>query len=57
MRTSKSCWSNIADKIQPRNINISFNNHSNVAIDILVFEFMFYSDQLVIDVETAIVTK
>ena len=32
---------NIADKLQPRNINISFNNNSNVAIDILVFIFLF----------------
>jgi hypothetical protein len=46
---------NITDKLQPRNINISFINNSNVAIDILVF--MFYSDQLVKDVETGIVTK
>ena len=46
---------NIADKLQPRNINISFNNNSNVAIDVLVF--IFYSDQMVIDVETGIVTK
>jgi hypothetical protein len=46
---------NIADKLQPRNINISFNNTSNVAINILVF--IFYSDQLVIDVEPGIVTK
>jgi hypothetical protein len=46
---------NIADKLQPRNINISFNNTSHVAIDILVS--ILYSDQLVIDVETGIVTK
>ena len=46
---------NIADKLQPRNINISFKNTSNVAIHILVF--IFYSDQLVIDVKTGIVTK
>jgi hypothetical protein len=46
---------NIADKLQPRNINVSFNNNSNVAIDVLIFTF--YSDQLVIDVETGIVTK
>jgi hypothetical protein len=44
---------NIADKLQPRNINVSFTNNSNVAIDILIFTF--YSDQLVIDVETGIV--
>jgi hypothetical protein len=41
--------------VRPKNINMSFNNNSNVAIDILVF--LFYSDQLVIDVETGIVTK
>jgi hypothetical protein len=44
---------NIADKLQPRNINVSFTNKSNVAIDLLIFKF--YSDQLVIDVETGIV--
>ena len=46
---------NIADKIQPRNINVSFTNNSNVAIDVIIFTF--YSDQLTIDVETGIVTK
>ena len=46
---------NIADKLQPRNINVSFTNKSNVAIDLLIFKF--YSDQLVIDVETGIVNK
>jgi hypothetical protein len=46
---------NIADKLQPRNINVSFTNNSNVAIDLLIFTF--YSDQLVIDVETGIVNK
>jgi len=46
---------NIADKLQPRNINVPFTNNSNVAIDVLIFTF--YSDQLVIDVETGIVTK
>ena len=25
---------NIADKLQPRNINVSFNGNSNVAIDV-----------------------
>jgi hypothetical protein len=46
---------NIADKLQPRNINVSFNNNSNVPIDVIIFTF--YSDQLTIDVETGIVTK
>jgi hypothetical protein len=46
---------NIADQLQPRNINVSFTNNSNLAIDLLIFTF--YSDQLVIDVETGIVNK
>ncbi len=46
---------NIADKLQPRNINVSFSNNSNVPIDVIIFKF--YSDQLTIDVETGIVTK
>jgi hypothetical protein len=46
---------NIADKLQPKNINVSFTNNSNVAIDLLIFTF--HSDQLVIDVETGIVNK
>ena len=46
---------NIADKLQPRNISISFTNNSKVPIDIIIFTF--YSDQLTIDVETGIVTK
>ena len=45
---------NIADKLQPRNINASFTNNSNVPIDILIFTF--FSGQLVIDGETGIVT-
>jgi hypothetical protein len=46
---------NIADKLQPRNMNVSFNNNSNVPIDVIIFTFQ--SDQLTIDVETGIVTK
>jgi hypothetical protein len=46
---------NVADKLQPRNINVSFTNTSNVSIDLLIFTF--YSDQLVIDNETGIVNK
>jgi hypothetical protein len=33
---------NIAHKLKPRNINVSFTNNSNVAIDLLIFTF--YSD-------------
>ncbi len=39
---------NHAVKLQSRNINVSFNNNSNVAIDLMVF--VFYSDELLIDV-------
>lgn len=46
--------SNITDKLQPRNINISFTNNNNVPIDILVFTFK--SNQLTIDCETGIVS-
>jgi hypothetical protein len=46
---------NIADKLQPRDINVSFSNNSNVPVDVIIFTF--YSDQLTIDVETGIVTK
>lgn len=58
--TFKSYYVNIersavADKLQPRNINISFVNNSMVPIDILVF--IFYSDEFQIDCETGIITK
>ena len=46
---------NPGDKIQPRNINFSFQNNSSVPMDLMVF--IFYSDELVIDAETGIVTK
>ena len=47
--------SQATDKKQPRNINISFLNNSAVPIDCLVF--IFYSDELVINVETGIIEK
>ncbi len=47
--------SNIADKLQPRNLNVSFTNNSNVPIDVIILTF--YSDQLTMDVETGIVAK
>jgi hypothetical protein len=46
---------NLADKLQTRNINVSFSNNSNISIDVIIFTF--YSDQLLLDVETGIVTK
>ena len=45
----------IADKLQPRNINVSFTNNSQLSIDLLVF--IFYSDEFNINCETGIVTK
>jgi hypothetical protein len=46
---------NIADKLQPRNINVSFTNNSKVPIDVIIFTF--YSDQLTIDVEIKKIKK
>ncbi len=34
----------IADKLQPRNIDVSFTNNSQVTVDLLVF--IFYIDEL-----------
>ena len=42
--------SNISDKLETRNLNISFTNNNNVPIDILVFTFK--SNTVVIDVLT-----
>ena len=47
--------SNDADKINPRNINISFQNNSLVAIDYLVF--IWYADEIKIDIESGVVSK
>ncbi len=44
-----------ADKLGPRNINISFTNGGFLNIDVMVF--IFYSDEFKIDVNTGIVTK
>ena len=46
--------SNITDKLQPRNLNISFTNNNNVPIDVLVFTYK--SNQLTLDCETGIVS-
>ena len=46
--------SNITDKLQPRNLNISFTNNSKVSIDILIFTWK--SNQLTIDTETGLVS-
>ena len=44
-----------SDKLNPRNINLSFLNNSLVPIDIITF--IIYSDEFTIDVEAGLVTK
>ena len=44
-----------ADNLTPRNVNISFTNNSNVAID--VFVFTEYFDEFVVDVVTGYIKK
>jgi hypothetical protein len=46
---------NAADKLNGRNINVSFTNDSNVPIEVMVF--MFYSDEIAIYVKTGLVTR
>ena len=46
---------NTADKLSGRNINISFTNNSNVPIEIMVF--IFYSDEVTMDVTTGLITR
>ena len=46
---------NIADLMTPRNVNISFNNNSNVTIDVMVFTEYF--TEMVVNVENGFVTK
>ena len=47
---------NAADKLNGRNINVSFTNNSNVPIEVKVFMFV-YSDEITIDVKTGLVTR
>jgi hypothetical protein len=44
-----------AEKMGPRNINISFTNGSLLNVDVMVF--IFYSDEFTIDINTGIVLK
>ena len=46
---------NAADKLNGRNINISFTNKSNVPVEVMVF--VFYSDEISIDVKAGLVTR
>ncbi len=45
----------VGDKLSGRNINVSFTNNSNVPVEIMVF--IFYSDEIAIDVKTGLVTR
>ena len=46
---------NAADKLNSRNINVSFTNNSNVPVEVIVR--IFYSDEVVMNVETGLITK
>ena len=46
---------NAADKLNGRNINVSFTNNSNVPIEVMVF--IFYSDEVTINVKTGHVLR
>ena len=46
---------NSADKLQPRSIKVSCQKNSNVAMDVMVF--IFYSDELVIDVDKVVIKQ
>ena len=46
---------NAADKLNGRNINVSFTNNSNVPVEIMVF--IFYSDEITINVKTGLVLR
>jgi hypothetical protein len=46
---------NAADKLNGRNTNVSFTNNSNVPIEAMIF--IFYSDEIAVDVKTGLVTR
>jgi hypothetical protein len=46
---------NAADKLNGRNINVSFTNNFYVPIEVMIF--IFYSDEIAIDVKTGLVTR
>ena len=46
---------NAADKLNGRNINVSFTDNSNVPIEVMFF--IFYSDEIAIDDKTGLVTR
>ena len=44
----------ISDNLSPRNVNITFNNNSNVTIDVMVFTE--YYKEMIVDVETGLIS-
>jgi hypothetical protein len=64
---NQNCWENskwyyvnvergnVADKLSCRNVNVSFTNHFNVPIEVM--GFIFYPDEIAIDVKTGLVTR
>ena len=46
---------NPADLMTPRNINVSFQNNTNVTIDVMVFTEYF--QEMIVDVETGLINK
>jgi hypothetical protein len=46
---------NASDKLTGRNINLSFQNNSNVPIEVMIFTF--FSDKITFDVKTGLVTR
>jgi hypothetical protein len=46
---------NAADKLNGRNINVSFTNNSNVPIEVMIF--IFYSDEITINVTNGLITR
>ena len=46
---------NAADNSNGRKFNVSFTNTSNVPIEVMLF--IFYSDEISIDVKTGLVTR
>ena len=46
---------NAADRLKGRNINVSFTKNFNVPIEVMVF--IFFSDEITIDVKTGLTTR
>jgi len=54
---NQNCWEN-SKWLNGRNhhsINVRFTNNSNIPIEVMVF--IFYSDEIAIDVKTGLVTR